>query len=489
MLAELLGTHAGDESDATGHVLGVELLDQRDDGLAVGFVADLDADGVGDAAEVLHVRAVRLPGALAAPEEVRAAPVVLLGGGVQTREPLLVPEVERLVRGEKVGGLHAGAVLVDPARRHERERGVNLIRQRPVLGAPLLILHKVEVPLGDALQRGVTAVGEGAEEVEGGAGLVVRLEKALGVRATRLRGKLGGVDVVAAVGGEGDAVDRLHVLGPGLGELTGHAAQLHDGHAGAVHEDDGHLEEDAVGVPHVVGAKLLKRLGAIAAKEHERVARGGVGELRLEGPGLAREHERGAVADLLEHSLELVLILVVGLLERIARLPRVEHPVLEGRARGGDLLVRGAVAEEHRVGLHGGDDGPVRGRREGRAGRVRDGPRAVANLRKPFADSRRVGTRAATGRDLGSRDAHLVVTARRARTEARAAPMEGLDALRLRDRADTAAMLDSCAERRRGNIGVRGLVVWPGGRPGCATTGRSKARDRLRDASNASRTP
>ena len=28
-----------------------------------------------------------------------------------------------------------GAVLVDPARRHERERGVNLIRQRPVLGA------------------------------------------------------------------------------------------------------------------------------------------------------------------------------------------------------------------------------------------------------------------------------------------------------------------------------------------------------------------
>ena len=30
-----------------------------------------------------------------------------------------------------------------------------------------------------------------------------------------------------------------------------------------------------------------------AAKEDERVARGGVGELRLEGPGLAREHERG----------------------------------------------------------------------------------------------------------------------------------------------------------------------------------------------------
>jgi len=71
----------------------------------------------------------------------------------------------------------------------------------------------------------------------------------------------------------------------------------------------------------------------------------------------------------------------------------------------------------------------------------------VANLRKPFADSRRVGTRAATGRDLGSRDAHLVVTARRARTEARAAPMEGLDALRLRDRADMAAMLDSCGGR------------------------------------------
>jgi len=62
-------------------------------------------------------------------------------------------------------------------------------------------------------------------------------------------------------------------------------------------------------------------------------------------------------------------------------------------------------------------------------------------------NSRRVGTRATRWRDLESREAHLAVMARRARTEVRATPAMGLDALRLRDRADMAAMLDSCGGR------------------------------------------
>ena len=88
-------------------------------------------------------------------------------------------------------------------------------------------------------------------------------------------------------------------------------------------------------------------------------------------------------------------------------------------------------------------------------------------------NSRRVGTRATRWRDLESREAHLAVMARRARTEVRATPAMGLDALRLRDRADMAGV-------GRGGLGCASR---------CATEGRSKARDRVRNASIASRTP
>ena len=69
---------------------------------------------------------------------------------------------------------------------------------------------------------------------------------------------------------------------------------------------------------------------------------------------------------------------------------------------------------------------------------------AIFVNRSQFAKSRDAGTR---WRDLESREAHLAVMARRARTEVRATPAMGLDALRLRDRADMAAMLDSCGGR------------------------------------------
>ena len=67
----------------------------------------------------------------------------------------------------------------------------------------------------------------------------------------------------------------------------------------------------------------------------------------------------GRSAISVEGLLELVGIFVGGLLERLALLPRVGGPVLEGGAGGGDLLVAAVGRLVQRVGLLGGDHGPV----------------------------------------------------------------------------------------------------------------------------------
>ncbi len=105
-----------------------------------------------------------------------------------------------------------------------------------------------------------------------------------------------------------EIADALGVGGSGLGELSGHAADLHDGHAHREREYDRHLEDDAELLPDVVSGEVVEALGAVSGLEQEGVAGGDSGEGRLQRARLAGEHQRGHRRDLLEGGVVLALV-------------------------------------------------------------------------------------------------------------------------------------------------------------------------------------
>src|SRR5262249_47410740 len=140
-------------------------------------------------------------------------PLVLDAG-----ERPLVLEDERLVAGVE---LHAfECAVVYPAGAHEPHRTVDLVRHVLVAGAGLGRPRECGVPRVDAIERGQSATGVGAQQVQRGGRGGVRTQDAV-----RVRGALTGqvVDHVAAVG---RAAGRVHSGRSRLGVLPGDAAEL-----------------------------------------------------------------------------------------------------------------------------------------------------------------------------------------------------------------------------------------------------------------------
>ena len=75
VVANLVGTHAGDERQSTGNVVRVEALSERHRIGSRRGRTELDADGVVDLRHELHVGSVQFARALADPQEVRRAVV------------------------------------------------------------------------------------------------------------------------------------------------------------------------------------------------------------------------------------------------------------------------------------------------------------------------------------------------------------------------------------------------------------------------------
>ena len=125
----------------------------------------------------------------------------------------------------------------------------------------------------DVLEIGVAAGGEGAQKVERRRGLAIGLELPARIGLARGGRELDVVDDVAAIGRQGDAVDRLEVGRARLGELAGDAADLHDRRGGGEGHHHRHLQEHAEEIADVVGRMFAEALGAIAALQQERLAR------------------------------------------------------------------------------------------------------------------------------------------------------------------------------------------------------------------------
>jgi hypothetical protein len=125
----------------------------------------------------------------------------------------------------------------------------------------------------DVLEVGVAAGGEGAQKVERRRGLAVGVQLPARVGLARRGRELNVVDDVAAIGRQGDAIDRLRIGRAGLRELAGDAADLHDRRRGGERHHHCHLQEYAEEIADVVGRMFAEALGAIAALQQERIAR------------------------------------------------------------------------------------------------------------------------------------------------------------------------------------------------------------------------
>ncbi|MNQ85886.1 hypothetical protein D3C85_1010620 [compost metagenome] len=288
---DLVRAHAHDQVEAAGVVVRVEDVDQADQLLAVHARPHLDADGVAHAAQELHMGAVQLAGTVADPEHVRRAVVPTAGEAVAAHEGFFVVQQQGFMGGEEAGFAQLRRA-VQAAGTHERQGLVDATRQLAVLFGQCRVGDEVEVPLMHLVHIGETALGEGAQQVEGGGGLVVGLQQALRVGHAAGGVEADAVDDVATVGGQGDIALGLAAGGARLGELAGHAAHLHHRAAGGKGHDDGHLQQHLEGVADLRGGEFDEAFRAITTLEQEGAALGDLGELAAQFARLAGEHQR-----------------------------------------------------------------------------------------------------------------------------------------------------------------------------------------------------
>ena len=186
----------------------------------------------------------------------------------------------RMRLGVKADGAHEAERLGDPV-------GELLVALG--LGA---VLDEAEHPAMDVLEIGVAAGGEGAQKVERRRGLAIGFQLPARIGLARGGRELDVVDDVAAIGRQGDAVDRLEVGRAGLRELAGDASDLHDRRSGGEGHHHRHLQEHPEEIADVVGRMFAEALGAISALQQEQIACGRLAQRLLELARFACKNQR-----------------------------------------------------------------------------------------------------------------------------------------------------------------------------------------------------
>ena len=328
ILAQLLGTHADDDGQPSGDVVGVHGIDDVDELVGGALVGNLDSDRIANATDEFEVGGIKVAGALTDPEHVGGAVVPLASGGILSSQGLLVREEEALVSSEEVGLSEIWVGRVDADGLHETERFINLVGKLAITRSLLGILHEIQVPGMEATKIGISTGREGPKDVESLGTLMVGLDHVEGVVPTSLLGELLGVDDVTTVGGERDAILDLIRLGTGLGELSSHASNLDDGHGTAEGQYQTHLENDTEGIPNMINVELIEGLGTVTAHEEEALSVASTGQLLVERADLASENKGAASLELLDGLSEFGLIVVDGHLlgNKVGILPGFRSP-------------------------------------------------------------------------------------------------------------------------------------------------------------------
>ena len=93
--------------------------------------------------------------------------VPVAAGGIDARHRLLVGQQQRFVAGVEIGGAQLRhRIRGDAAGRHEVQRFGNALRQTFILFAGRRVRDEAQHPAMDIVQIGITALREGAQQIE-----------------------------------------------------------------------------------------------------------------------------------------------------------------------------------------------------------------------------------------------------------------------------------------------------------------------------------
>jgi hypothetical protein len=318
---------AVDQRHATRLVFGVDPLEQLEQRLRGEVRADLDADRVADAAQVLDVCSARVDGACAEPGQVgrEVVPAGPFRGGAGLR--LLVGQQQRLMAGVEIDPTRVPGRLARDGL-HEVQRAADFGDHPTVLRRGRRQVHELEVPVLRVVKVCETAVDQGADEVQRQRRARVTTQHVDRIRGARFGGELGPVDQVAAVRGERHAVTRLEVGGARLGVLAREAPDTGDATLQPVHQHQAHLQQDLELVGDDLRGAVTEVLGAVASVQQEALAGRRLCELPAQRLDLPAGHQRGQPRDLGDDLVDRGGIGVIWLLQRREPAPAVGGPLL-----------------------------------------------------------------------------------------------------------------------------------------------------------------
>ena len=333
VIADAAGAEPRDQRQATGLVRGIEPLDQPLQIVGGDRRPAFQPHGVLHPAAELDMRAVHLTGAVADPQHVAGPRDRQAGGRIDPRQRLFVFQQQRLVAGVE---LHLPKLLRglggDAGGLHERHRVADPLGDVAVARG-LGSVGEVRDPALNAVNVGIAAGREGAQQVQRRRRLGIGLQHALRVGDAGRGGEVEAVHDVAAIARQVHAVHRLGGGTARLGELPGHAPDLDHGKLRSPRQDHGHLQHDLERVADVVGAELGEAFGAVAPLQQERLARRDLCKPGLQPPSLAREDQRRKLPQLALDQAQRHRVGIVGHLHPRQRPPA--RPVPRGTHGGG----------------------------------------------------------------------------------------------------------------------------------------------------------
>ncbi len=162
---------------------------------------------------------------------------------------------------------------------------------------------------------------------------MIGLQQPLRVRDAALLVEANAVDDIAAVGGEGDAINGLVTRRARLGELPGHATDLYHRAPGGKCHHHGHLQQHLKGVTDLGCGKFGEAFGAVPALKQKRTPLGNFSELPAQLAGFAGKYQGRQARQVCFDALQMLGIridrlLLDGFVSPARGAPGLVHPSL-----------------------------------------------------------------------------------------------------------------------------------------------------------------
>mmetsp|Transcript_5056 Transcript_5056/g.14650 ORF Transcript_5056/g.14650 Transcript_5056/m.14650 type:complete len:300 (+) Transcript_5056:239-1138(+) len=201
LCSDSLRGHSRDEGDTARDVVGVESVQNLENVLGTGLVADFHSQGIFQSTHEFEVGEPGLSCSFTYPKQVSGGIVVLSGGRVDSGHGFFVRKQKTLVRSEEIDLCHGRRIEIDSNGVHESQGFLDNRGQLSVLGSDRCGLDEIQSPGMEPRQVGVSSTGESTQDVQGLRTLVVGLDHSLGIGLSGFRREWKfSVDVVSLVG-------------------------------------------------------------------------------------------------------------------------------------------------------------------------------------------------------------------------------------------------------------------------------------------------